>query len=89
MTRVENFNSPRGGKVPNQFRIWTREGVYFQSYESVIVYAPYMGGPKVLDEKYWDFSTTTGKYRNMFLGEDKAATEKKIKSGEYILGNLN
>jgi hypothetical protein len=32
---------------------------------------------------------TTGKYRNQFLGETKKDTEAKIKSGEYILADLN
>ena len=43
----------------------------------------------VLDEYYWDYSSTTGKYRNQFLGEKKAETLKKIRSGEYKLKNLN
>ena len=47
------------------------------------------GGQILLDETYWDYSTTTGKYRNQFLGETKRETERKIKSGEYILTNLN
>ena len=42
-----------------------------------------------LDKTYWDYSTTTGKYRNQFLGETKKETEKKIKSGEYALVDLN
>ena len=42
-----------------------------------------------LDRDYWDYSKTTGKYRNLFLGESKAETEKKIKSGEYQLVDLN
>lgn len=42
-----------------------------------------------LDQKYWDYSTTTGKHRNDFLGETKAQTQAKINSGEYILTNLN
>ncbi|KKM03661.1 hypothetical protein LCGC14_1772170 [marine sediment metagenome] len=42
-----------------------------------------------LDETYWDYSKTTGKYRNIFLGENKAETQKKIDSGEYILTDLN
>ena len=37
----------------------------------------------------WDYSRTTGKYRNMFLGETKRETEKKIKSGAYILKDLD
>jgi len=77
--------------VPNQFVIKTDEGVYFQSYESVIVFKPTEGMDYRirLDETYWDYSKTTGKYRNLFLGETKSETEKKIKSGEYILTNLN
>ena len=42
-----------------------------------------------LDENKWDYSVTTGKYRNIFLNETEKETEAKIKSGEYILSNLN
>lgn len=73
----------------------------FQSYDSVIAIRTVwdkksiVGIPNAreidieLDSKYWDYSTTTGKYRNKFLGESKQETEKKIKSGEYVLTNLN
>lgn len=43
----------------------------------------------VLDERYWDYSATTGKYRNQFLNEGIAETRKKIESGEYVLADLN
>jgi len=46
-------------------------------------------GKILLDEKYWNYSATTGKYRNIFLNEGIAETRNKIKSGEYILTNLN
>ena len=36
----------------------------------------------------WDYSVTTSKYRNIFLNENKKETEKKIKSGEYVLTDL-
>jgi hypothetical protein len=42
-----------------------------------------------LDQKYWNYSNTTGKYRNIFLGETIKDTKAKIKSGEYILTDLN
>jgi len=45
--------------------------------------------PIYLDEKYWDYSVTTGKYRNIFLNETKKETEKKIANGTYELTNLN
>ena|SRR3990167_2080043 len=87
--KVENMSSPSrsGGVVPNQFIINTDDGVYFQSYYSVIVAR--VGGKTYLDESKWDYSVTTGKYRNSFLGETKKETEAKIKNGEYILTNLN
>jgi len=86
---VQNMLGRTGGKVPNQFEIYAAEGVYFQSYDTIIAFRPYGGGKVQLDRDKWDFSVTTGKYRNQFLGCDKAATLKKIKSGEYEFADLN
>lgn len=86
---VENMTSSRGNFVPNQFIIHTKDGRYFQSYRSTIAFMPWGGGKVVLDENTWDYSRTTGKYRNMFLNENTYETRKKIKSGEYLLSNLN
>lgn len=86
-TKVSQFEG-RNGAVKNQFEISTPEGRYFQSYDSVIIFIPNEGKTQ-LDAKYWDYSVTTGKYRNQFLGEVKKETEAKIASGEYILTNLN
>ena len=77
-----------GNPIANQFEIWTDKGKYFQSYNSTIVFID-KKGKVFLDEYYWDYSRTTGKYRNQFLGEYKNETEKKIKSKEYKLINLN
>jgi len=85
--RVENMRSSRGNKVANQFIINDNGAEYFQSYKSII--AKKSQGKVYLDVYYWDYSTTTGKYRNDFLGEHIADTRKKIKSGEYILTDLN
>ena len=88
--RITPFESPRTNKpVANQWVITTDEGEFFQSYKSIIAFTPYGGGKTVLDEKFWDYSTTTGKYRNEFLGEGIEETRKKIASGEYTLANLN
>ena len=92
--KVENMTSSRGTRVANQFRIFADEGVYFQSYSTIIAFKPYPCKPfdpaKIkLDRDAWDYSVTTGKYRNIFLGEKKPETERKIKSGEYILTDLN
>ena len=86
--KVENMTSARGNKVANQFLVTDDKGnEYFQSYRSMI--AKKSQGKIYLDEYYWDYSTTTGKYRNDFLGEGIADTRKKIASGEYILTDLN
>jgi len=86
--KVENMTNERGKAIPNQFIIDTDEGErFFQSYDSIIIKVS--RGKIYLDKNKWDYSKTTGKYRNQFLGETKKETEKKIKSEEYILKNLN
>lgn len=82
--KVENMTSPNGNEVPNQFIITLDNGRMFQSYNSNIAFIPYDGSKFVLG-KNWDYSKTTGKYRNMFLNETKKETQAKIQSGEYIL----
>tara|TARA_R100001082_G_scaffold17831_1_gene8883 strand:+ start:208 stop:507 length:300 start_codon:yes stop_codon:yes gene_type:complete len=93
--KVENITSNNGNKIANQFVITDKAGnEYFQSYKSTIVYKDYNynNGQELkvyLDQKYWNYSNTTGKYRNIFLDETITETKKKIKSGEYILTDLN
>lgn len=100
--KVHNMFSRTGKGVPNQFIIEHTESISgnkyftFQSYTTVIAQREicYEAGKIVsntvyLDESSWDYSVTTGKYRNQFLGETKAETQKKINSGEYQLTNLN
>jgi hypothetical protein len=84
---VENMTSNNGNKIANQFIIRDGNKYIFQSYDSVIAIKE--NGKITLDSYYWDCSKTTGKYRNIFLGEDRKTTEKKIASGEYTLANLN
>ena len=90
--KVENITSNKGNKIANQFVITDdKQNEYFQSYNSMIVKKDYESEQvKIyLDQKYWNYSNTTGKYRNIFLGETITETKKKIKSGEYILTDLN
>ena len=76
-----------GNPVANQFVIYTDEGTYFQSYNSVIAFIS-NDGNITLDDYYWDYSRTTSRYRNQFLGENTAETRFKIDSGEYKLKDL-
>ena len=78
-----------GNPVANQFEIWDSKGYYFQSYQSIIYFVCNKTNKKYLDFNTWDYSTTTGKYRNQILGEGIAETRKKIKEGVYILAHLN
>ena len=91
--KTENMTSTNGNKVANQFIITDDNGnVFFQSYKSVIAKIPMFDNDdsKIqLDQKYWNYSNTTGKYRNIFLNETIKDTRKKIKSGEYKLTDLN
>ena len=89
MKTIQMTSNSSGRPVANQFELYDDLGNrFFQSYNSMIAKISNVG--KVfLDKNYWDYSTTTGKYRNAFLGENIAETRKKIKSGEYLLVDLN
>tara|TARA_B100000963_G_scaffold95634_1_gene82489 strand:+ start:1233 stop:1514 length:282 start_codon:yes stop_codon:yes gene_type:complete len=89
--KVRNITSSNGNKIANQFEIIDNENniIYFQSYKSIIVKHDMNLNQVYLDSYFWDYSTTTSKYRNIFLNEKKKDTEKKIKEGIYILTNLN
>ena len=98
--KVENMTSNKGNKIANQF-IVVEEGhgalgnfskrETFQSYDSIIAIKTIWADKTEikLDCKTWDYSITTGKYRNRFLGIDKKETLKQIKEGKIILANLN
>ena len=89
MTTVRNMTGRTGRPVANQFIIDTPEAQFFQSYRTVIAKRCNDTGAVTLDAMAWDYSTTTGKYRNQFLNMNKAETEKLIKSGAIKLANLN
>ena len=67
--------------VKNQFVLRDKENEYLQSYNSIIVKRD--RNNNITLGYNWDYSQTTGKYRNLYLGETKKETEAKIKSGEY------
>ena len=74
----------------NQFIINCSDKTIFQSYNSIIAVKKLDGkGTVILDSYYWDYSRTTGRYRNQFLNEGIAETRKNIENGTYKLDNLN
>lgn len=97
---VENMEGFNYNVVKNQFIIfgsivynkerWRTE--IFQSYNTIIalqVTMPNHSPITVLDNNDWDYSTTTGKYRNKFLNCDKDEILKNIADGSILLMDLN
>ena len=72
--------------VKSQFVICDGKGnEYLQSYDSIIVKRDINNNITLGSD--WDYSKTTGKYRNLYLNETKKETEAKIASGEYKIDN--
>ena len=87
--QVSNMISSKGNKIANQFIINDEyNNQLFQSYISIVA-KRYTNGMVELDKKYWNFSKTTSKYRNMFLNETNQETNFKVKIGVYKLVDLN
>jgi hypothetical protein len=91
MAKVTQMTGRTGKPVANQFIIFDSEATYFQSYRTVIAKTCFEDGERVtyLDRDAWDYSVTTSKYRNQFLGCDTAEVKRRIKAGTYRLADLN
>jgi DNA polymerase IIIc chi subunit len=65
----------------------------FQSYNTIIARITVNSRAHTrsveLDKDCWDYSRTTSKYRNQFLGENTKTTRRSIESGEYLMRSLN
>ena len=82
--KVKNMRSVNGNKVANQFIIEDDNKITFQSYNSEIVTIDY-DAKTITVGCDWDYSTTTGKYRNMFM-RDYGFREMDNKKGfEYYM----
>lgn len=81
---VKNITSYNGNKIPNQFILYFNNGEIFQSYESVIVLQLYNSDIIYLGDD-WEYSTTTGKYRNLYLNMNKKEILKGIKENKIII----
>ena len=79
--KVQNVNN-NGREVPNQFEIFYKENnknyKIFQSYESMIV--KWENGKIIEVGSDWDFSRTTGLYRNILTKTTKKEFEKMLKN---------
>lgn len=87
---VSNMISNCGNAVPNQFVITDNNSdAYFQSYNSMIARRINATDTIELDKKFWNYSATTSKYLARFLGVPNKEIKQKVKSGEYVLVDLN
>lgn len=84
---VDNMTSPNGNKVANQFIIDDGHRTVFQSYESTIAVIN-RDNMTIEIHPSWDYSRTTGKYKNIFFDEcnlhelaSKAGLVKAMKEG--------
>ena len=89
MTQVRQMTGRTGAPVANQFIITDGEFEFFQSYKTVIAKRHISAGVVTLDADRWDYSVTTSKYRNKFLGMDTAQIKRDITSGAIALADLN
>lgn len=78
MLKVWNMESTSGRKVANQFVITTGGTYTLQSYDSTIVSIDFSNKLVIFYED-WDYSRTTGKYRNMFLRDYFEGLDNKHK----------
>jgi hypothetical protein len=92
---VEPMTTRGGNPSANQLIMSDPHGETFVSYGSKICYRSFdrygvERRPKyVFDEYYWNYSRTTGKYRNEFLGFGVDECRKGIKEGWIKLTDLN
>lgn len=81
-----------GKPAKDQYVVYHDDGsTAFVSYGTTIAVRP-ADYPKTrikLDKWKWNYSITTARYRNRFLGEATAQTRKRIQNGQYELVDLN
>lgn len=65
--KIENMMSPRGNKVPNQFKLYYNNYVAFQSYKTLISVYDIKNNTMYTDKNF--YSMTTSKYKNLFNDE--------------------
>lgn len=78
--KVRNMISDRGNTIANQFIIESGSTTVFQSYDSTIITVDYDRRIITVHPDY-NYSKTTGKYRNMFFrdfGFDELSTIKGL-----------
>ena len=90
MAKVRNMRGANGNAVPNQFEIFTTNGIrVFQSYNAIVAARISLGGGIGLFDPYWDnYSGQTNRYLLQFLMEDSIKdVRRKVEDGVYVLAS--
>lgn len=84
--KVKNMKNTNGNKVANQFVIMDEEHntITFQSYDSEIIRIDYHNNTITIFPNY-DYSVTTGKYRNKFMRDYGFKNMDNKKGFEYYM----
>ena len=90
--KVENMQTVSGNDSPTQLLIhdYQNENVMFQSYNSRIAILNFKNNSLKVDNKLWDYSTTTSRYFKQALerwGFSNVATMNHDKKEEYFKEN--
>lgn len=90
--KVENMQTVGGNDSPTQLLIhdYQNENVMFQSYNSRIAILNFKNHSLKVDNKLWDYSTTTSRYFKQALerwGFSNVATMNHDKKEEYFKEN--
>lgn len=83
--KIQPMTTKFGNDAKNQYLIYTENGIYFQSYNTVIAYKSNTG--EITLSNLWNCSNTTAFYRRQFLNECIEETREKISTGEYKVIN--
>ena len=78
---------------PNHIVIYVKGGKYLQSYDKIIAFVnePREGESRkvYLDKEYWNFSKSTARHRNSFLGLSNSYVNDAVRNNVFIMKNLN
>lgn len=87
MSGIRYLHTKGGNPAPAWVVTDTAEGELLTGWGNPVALRRH-GGAVVLDSRFWDYSVSTHRFRGQFLGENTAATRKRLASGEYALATL-
>lgn len=87
INKVIAMQSREGKPWRNQYILKAEEGDYLQSYDSIVALKT-TDGRVILHPEYYNYSATTAKVRDAFLGITREQFTQNMKDGKYILQSL-